>query len=63
MGWERTLIHEVFKKDYDRLPAEIGVIVNNAQTAISVADALINGNPITHRCITVVVMQLLDQLM
>jgi electron transport complex protein RnfC len=53
MGWERTLIHEVFKKDYDRLPAEIGVIVNNAQTAISVADALINGNPITHRCITV----------
>ncbi len=53
MGWERVLIHQVFNKDYDRLPAEIGVVVNNAQTAIAVADALMNGNPITHRIVTV----------
>lgn len=53
MGWERTLIHQVFKKDYNALPSEIGIIVNNAQTAIAVADALMNGHPITHRVVTV----------
>lgn len=52
-GWERTLIWNVFKKEYTNLPSEIGVIVNNAQTAIYVAQALLEGTPITHRVITV----------
>lgn len=52
-GWERTLIWNVFKKEYKALPSEIGVIVNNAQTAIAVAQALLEGKPITHRVVTV----------
>ncbi|WP_423362926.1 RnfABCDGE type electron transport complex subunit C [Mycoplasma sp. P36-A1] len=40
MGWERTLIKELFQKRYKTLPSEIGVIVNNSTTAIKVAQAL-----------------------
>ncbi len=53
MGWERTLIKSVVKKEYKRLPSEIGVVVNNATTAIAVGEALMNGNPILSRIITV----------
>jgi electron transport complex protein RnfC len=53
MGWERTLIKNIVKKDYNRLPSEIGVVVNNATTAMAVGEALINGNPILTRIITV----------
>lgn len=53
MGWEKTLIKQVFKREYENLPAECGVIVNNAQTAAAVYDALVNGNPITDKLITV----------
>jgi electron transport complex protein RnfC len=53
MGWERTLIYQVFKKRYDRLPGEIGVVVNNATTAISFAAALKEGRPIIDKLITV----------
>ena len=53
MGWEATLVYEVFKKRYDRLPAEIGVIVNNSSTAMAVHDALVDGKVITERLITV----------
>jgi len=52
-GWERTLIWNVTKKDYDKLPSELGIIVNNAQTCIAVYDAIINGKPIVERTITV----------
>ena len=53
MGWERTLIHSIMKKDYKKLPSEIGVVVNNATTAIAVGEALIEGNPILSRIVTV----------
>ncbi len=53
MGWERTLIQQVFKKDYNRLPSEIGVVVNNATTAISLAKALKYGQPIVEKIVTV----------
>lgn len=52
MGWERTLIQEVVKKDYDRLTAEIGVIVNNATTAIKLAEAIQSQMPIVRKCLT-----------
>lgn len=39
MGGERTLIRTILKREYDRLPGECGVIVNNAETAILVAHA------------------------
>lgn len=53
MGWERTLIRSIMKKDYKKLPSEIGVVVNNATTAIAVGEALIEGNPILSRIVTV----------
>ena len=53
MGWEKTLIKTIFKKTYNGLPSEVGVVVNNAQTALSVAKALINGECIHNRVITV----------
>lgn len=53
MGWERTLIYEVFKKRYDKLPGEIGVIVNNATTAIAFSEALRYGKPIIEKICTI----------
>lgn len=53
MGWERTLLYELLKKRYDRLPSEVGVVVNNATTAIMVANAFVEGIPITEKLVTV----------
>jgi len=53
MGWEKTLIYHIFKKRYDKLPSEIGVIVNNSSTAMVVYDALVDGKVVTERLVTV----------
>ena len=53
MGGEKLLVKTVYKKTYDKLPSEIGVVVNNAQTVISVAKALIDGEVISERLLTV----------
>ena len=53
MGWERTVIYQVFKKRYERLPGEVGIVVNNSTTAISFADALLEGRPIVEKLVTV----------
>ena len=53
MGWERTLVYQLFKKRYDKLPSEIGLIVNNATTAIAFGQALINGDTPTMKMVTV----------
>ena len=53
MGWERTLIKQVFKKDYDRLPSEVGVVVNNAQTVIELGKTLSTGKTVSTRLVTV----------
>lgn len=53
MGWERVLIREIFKKEYDKFPSEIGIIVNNATTAIYLSEALRDKKAITHRIVTV----------
>jgi len=37
MGWERTLTYELLKKRYNKLPIEVGAIVSNATTAITLA--------------------------
>ena len=52
-GWERTLVWLLEKKRYDRLPSEVGCIINNASTAIALGDALTNGMPITKKLVTV----------
>ena len=53
MGWERTLVYQLTKKRYDRLPIEAGCIVNNASTAIAFGNAIVNGMPVTHKYLTV----------
>lgn len=53
MGWERTLVNQLMKKDYDRLPAEVGVIVNNASTAIALSKGIRKGEGIYRRILTV----------
>ena len=53
MGWERTLIREVLKKDYDRLPIEVGAIVSNASTLIELAKSASEGYPIYKKIVTV----------
>ena len=53
MGWERTLIKQVFKKEYNMLPSEVGVVVNNAQTVIALGHALLDGEVLHKRMVTV----------
>lgn len=53
MGWERTVVYEVTGQRYDRLPSEIGVVVNNATTAIAFAHAMLTGMPIVNKIVTV----------
>ena len=53
MGWERTLVRELINKEYDRLPIEIGCVVNNSTTAIAVSQAMKYGYPITEKLVTV----------
>ncbi|MBO6046962.1 MAG: RnfABCDGE type electron transport complex subunit C [Erysipelotrichaceae bacterium] len=53
MGWERHLIRTVTEKLYDKLPSEVGIIVNNATTAIALSYGLREGKPVTHRLVTV----------
>ena len=38
MGWERVLVRELLHREYEKLPAEAGAIVNNATTAIAFAN-------------------------
>lgn len=53
MGWERTLVYEVLGKRYDRLPNEVGAVVNNSTTCIWVSRAFNQGVPITEKLVTV----------
>lgn len=53
MGWERTLVYEVTKQRYEKLPSEIGCIVNNAATAIAFAKCMRTGMPIVEKLVTV----------
>lgn len=53
MGWERVLVRQLMKKEYDKLPAEVGAIVNNATTAIAFAQALQEGKAIVDSTFTV----------
>lgn len=52
MGWERTLVYAYAKKRYNRLPSEVGFIVNNVTTAISFAKALKTGMGVTEKLVT-----------
>lgn len=51
-GWERTLIKYVMKVDYDKIPLERGIVVNNLATIYAIGE-LLKGNKLTERIITV----------
>ena len=53
MGWERLLVKTVTKRDYDVLPSEAGVIVNNSTTAIALSHGIREGKPIVSRLVTI----------
>lgn len=53
MGWERVLVREILHKEYDKLPGEVGAIVNNATTAIAFGYALMHGIPIVSKTLTI----------
>jgi electron transport complex protein RnfC len=53
MGWERTLIRTLLKKEYDKLPSEIGVIVSNLTSAIATSDLVLKGMPVMTRILTI----------
>ena len=54
-GGERQLIRAVLQKIVPTggIPPAIGVVVSNVQTTAAIADAVVNGRPLTHRVVTV----------
>ena len=53
MGWERTLIKEITKKEYNILPIELGIVVNNISTIFAINNALKHDIPLVERIITI----------
>ena len=52
VGWERTLVKKITGKDYDKVPSEVGVIVNNISTIYAIYEALKYNKPLIERFIT-----------
>ncbi len=54
-GGERQLIKAILKKNVPTggIPPMIGVVVLNVATAAAIAEAVVNGAPLTHRVVTV----------
>ena len=51
-GWEKYIVQRVQKKTYKGLPAEVGAVVNNVQTAVSVCQAVEKNMPLIEKIIT-----------
>lgn len=52
MGWERTLIKEVYNETYDKLPIEKGIVVNNVSTIFAIFRVIKYNEPFTERIVT-----------
>ena len=52
MGWERLLIEKTIGVEYDKLPIEQGIVVNNVSTIYAIYEALKYGKRVTERIIT-----------
>lgn len=52
MGWERTLIKQVKDVEYNKLPIEKGIVVNNVSTIYAMGQALKFNKPIIERYVT-----------
>jgi Na+-translocating ferredoxin:NAD+ oxidoreductase subunit C len=53
LGWERTLIYSLYRKRYDKLPSELGIVVNNGSTMVNLGRAFLEGHGIVDKIITV----------
>ena len=53
MGWERTLVYEVTKKRYEKLPIEVNCVVSNVTSLIEIAKSSKLGTPIYEKFVTV----------
>ena len=51
-GWEKNIVKDVLGKHYDRIPLEVGVIVNNISTIYAIYEALKYNKPLIERIIT-----------
>lgn len=51
-GWEKNIVNDVLGKHYDRIPLEVGVIVNNISTIYAIYEALKYNKPLIERIIT-----------
>lgn len=52
-GWERSIVEKVTNQHYMNIPSEIGVVVNNVQTVIAVAEAIEENKPLIERMVTI----------
>ena len=52
MGWERNLISEVTGKQYNKLPIEKGIVVNNISTIYAMYESLKFNKPLIERIVT-----------
>lgn len=41
MGWEKNVVESVLNRTYDKLPIEIGVVVNNVSTIYAIYESII----------------------
>ncbi len=53
MGWEKALVEFVTGNTYQKLPIEIGVIVNNISTIYAIYQALKTKSPLLERIVTI----------
>ncbi len=52
-GWERYIVEHFTQRKYNSLPSEVGIVVNNVQTAIAVCDAIEQNKPLIEKVITI----------
>ncbi len=52
-GWERYIVEHFTHKKYNALPSEVGIVVNNVQTAIAVCDAVEQNKPLIEKVVTI----------
>lgn len=52
-GWERYIVEHFTQKKYNALPSEVGIVVNNVQTAIAVCDAVEENKPLIEKVVTI----------
>ncbi len=52
MGWERLLVSRITKQEYNILPSELGIIVNNVSTIYAIYESLKYNRSLTERIVT-----------